>query len=135
VNPEPAGTTPESQLGRLNGLAIVSAATLVASCAIFLYEEEWPRIVTALALLSLPYAAIPSALRAGATKLGIAIAMSLSAIVLLLSPIVAFYLLGALFGMILIPPSLCVIGLLLVPVHAALLVTSIRALQAIRPSR
>jgi hypothetical protein len=128
-------STPQDQLRNVSALAIVSAVVLGASIAIFFQDEEMSTLVGVLCVLWLPYVAVLLLLRAGATDLGLFLAIIIATMVLLLSPVVAFYLLGALFGVFLIPLPLCLIGLALVPIHGALLVTSFRMRRVRRVAR
>jgi hypothetical protein len=117
---------------RVSALALVSAVVLGASIGIFFQDDPISTLAGVLCLLWLPYAAILLSFRAGATDLGIFLAIIIATMVLLLSPVVAFYLMAALLGAVAIPLPLCLIGVALVPVHGALLVASFRVRRARR---
>jgi hypothetical protein len=122
----------QAQLRNVSALAIVSAVFMGASVGVFFQDEPISTLAGVLGLLWLPYAAIPLSFRAGATDLGIVLAIIMGTVVLLLSPVVAFYLLAALLGVVAIPLPLCLIGVALVPIHGALFVASSRVLRARR---
>jgi len=122
----------QAQLRNVSALALVSAVLLGASIGVFFQDDPISTLAGVLCLLWLPYAAIPLAFRAGATDLGIVLAIIMATVVLLLSPVVAFYLLAALLGVVAIPLPLCLTGLALVPTHGALLLASSRVLRARR---
>jgi hypothetical protein len=122
----------QAQLRNVSALAVVSAVLTGASVGIFFEDDPISTLAGVLCLLWLPYAAIPLAFRAGATDLGIVLAIIVATVVLLLSPVVAFYLLAALLGVVAIPLPLCLIGLALVPIHGALFLASSRVLRARR---
>jgi hypothetical protein len=122
----------QAQLRNISVLAIVSAVLLGASIGIFFQDDPMSTLAGVLCLLWLPYAAIPLAFGAGATDLGIVLAIIMATVVLLLSPVVAFYLLAALLGVVAIPLPLCLVGLALVPIHGALFLASSRVLRARR---
>jgi hypothetical protein len=126
----PSSTQP--QLRNVSALAIVSAVLMGASIGIFFQDDPISTLAWVLCLLWLPYAAIPLSFRAGATDVGIVLAIIIATVVLLLSPVVAFYLLAALLGVVAIPLPLCLTGLALVPVHGALFLASSRVLRARR---
>jgi len=115
-----------ARLRSVSALLLVSAVVLGASIGTFFQDDPISTLARVLCLLWLPYAAVLLLLRAGMTDLGIFLAMIIATMVLLLSPVVAFYLLAALVGAVAIPLPLCLIGLALVPVHGALLVASFR---------
>jgi hypothetical protein len=122
----------QAQLRNVSALAILSAVLAGASIGIFFQDDPISTLAGVLCLLWLPYAAIPLSFRAGATDLGIVLAIIIATVVLLLSPVVAFYLLASLLGVVAIPLPLCLIGLVLVPIHGARFVASSRVLRARR---
>ena len=116
-----AGST-QAQIRNVSALALVSAVLLGASIGIFFQDDPISTLAGVLCLLWLPYAAILLSFRAGATDLGLVLAIVIATVVLLLSPVVA----------VAIPLPLCLISVALVPVHGALLVASSRVLRARR---